>query len=145
MERLMEKVEFDTNGGCWLWTATALDTGYGAIGLITGKTTSAHRLSYELHTGRIPAGMCVMHSCDIPLCVNPAHLKLGTRSENMRDMVAKGRAKNGGGARRLTKEEKAQIVSLAGKSYRQISRLTNISPRAVKNVIIRHNEESQHG
>lgn len=52
----------------------------------------AHRLSHELHTGPIPDGLHVLHSCDNPPCVNPGHLRVGTRSENLSESVARGRA-----------------------------------------------------
>lgn len=54
----------------------------------------AHRWSFEYHVGPIPAGMWVMHSCDNPPCVNPAHLSVGTPRDNALDMHRKGRANN---------------------------------------------------
>ena len=55
------------------------------------KTTLAHRFAYETFTGMIPPGMCVLHKCDIPRCVNPAHLFLGSQANNNHDCITKGR------------------------------------------------------
>ena len=79
---------------CWLWTGSKRNKGYGAFvwadrGLIVQGR--AHRYSWELVHGKIPAGMCCLHRCDVPACVNPSHLWLGTKAENNRDMCAKGR------------------------------------------------------
>lgn len=88
-QRFWEKVK--KTDGCWLWTASHTK-GYGQIrdesrfGMI-----SAHRASWIIHYGPIPDGMCVLHRCDVPLCVNPAHLFLGTNEENVDDMIRKGR------------------------------------------------------
>ena len=89
--------------GCWEWTgARAGELGYGCLG---GKGPRAHRLSWEIHNGPIPDGLWVLHKCDNPPCVNPRHLFLGTRTDNIRDMFAKGRGRPGpGGARaRITR------------------------------------------
>ncbi len=82
----------EPNSGCWLWTRSVNDRGYGQV-YPKGKRNpeKAHRYSWQIHNGTIPAGLHVLHHCDTPACVNPAHLYLGTRSENMREAVSKGR------------------------------------------------------
>lgn len=86
-ERFWERI--NKTESCWLWTGYT-GSRYGRL-FDHGKTIPAHRLSYEIHKGPIPDGMYVCHSCDVTICVNPEHLFLGTQSENMRDMVKKGR------------------------------------------------------
>lgn len=80
--------------GCWEWQGgSKSQKGYGLIQQ-GGKGTPrvlAHRLSYQIHHGPIEPGMVIMHLCDNPRCVNPAHLKQGTASENILDSFRKGR------------------------------------------------------
>lgn len=90
-----EKVNKAGENGCWYWTGSIKPrNGYGHM-RNGRKDYNAHRLSYQIHKGSIPAGMEVMHTCDVPHCVNPDHLKLGTHAENMADCKAKGRHTHG--------------------------------------------------
>lgn len=91
-EMLWRRVE--KTDGCWLWTGGVNWKGYGRLG--GGKPgskwrESAHRLSYRLTYGSIPEGMHVCHRCDVPRCVRPDHLFLGTNTDNVRDAIRKGR------------------------------------------------------
>lgn len=76
---------------CWLWTGNTRHFGYGVIRVDGGKQEATHRVSWRLHFGEIPDGMCVLHRCDVPACVRPDHLFLGDRAANNADMAAKRR------------------------------------------------------
>lgn len=79
-------------GQCWIWTAGRDKDGYGKIRDINNRDLRAHRVSWEIHNGPIPDGLCVLHHCDNPACVRPDHLKLGSHADNVADKVARHRS-----------------------------------------------------
>lgn len=94
-DRFSEKYEVNDTG-CWIWSGSKDERGYGRFGTGgSGVSEGAHRVSYKLYVGPIPKGHIVCHRCDVPSCVNPAHLFLGTHQENMTDRNQKGRAARG--------------------------------------------------
>lgn len=93
-ERFWEKVAIAGVNECWLWQRQKTKRGYGLFGFsVDGKTWKdcAHRVAYVLVNGPITGGLYVLHSCDNPSCVNPAHLSLGTQADNMRQASERGR------------------------------------------------------
>ncbi len=93
--RFWAKVDRRGPDECWLWTASTLAGRYGQFTIGSRLTriqhVYAHRISYAMANGGIPEGGHVLHCCDVPLCVNPGHLFLGTHTDNMQDASAKGR------------------------------------------------------
>lgn len=79
-----------TESECIEWSGNQNENGYGRF-IFRRRARLAHRAAWELFRGDIPAGLCVLHKCDNPICVNPEHLFLGDRGDNARDMAAKGR------------------------------------------------------
>ena len=84
LKNFLERVEFGP--GCWMWVGPQTDR-YGGW----GRHGYAHRYAYETFRGAIDEGLYVLHRCDIPLCVRPSHLFLGTQAENLEDARQKGR------------------------------------------------------
>jgi hypothetical protein len=113
-DRLLSKIVVDDNG-CWIWQDKPVLGGYGRIN-INKKNQFAHIVSYETFKGPRPPdarklGLMVCHRCDVPLCINPEHLWLGTASENQQDSLAKGRGNKTGpvSSRKLTDEQVLEI------------------------------------
>lgn len=92
-DRFWRKVDKTVPNGCWLWTACKNVDGYGSFPCEELQEHRAHRISWILANGPIPAGSSVLHKCptgENPSCVNPDHLYLGTQTDNMQDTVAAG-------------------------------------------------------
>lgn len=88
--RFHRNIEVDLSTHCWNWKKHRSKWGYGSIN-VAGKIQLAHRVAYELWKEKIPEGLCVLHHCDNPACVNPQHLFTGTNLDNIKDKVSKNR------------------------------------------------------
>lgn len=95
---------------CWPWTGGTSLSGYGVMRL-QGHFINASRAAWIINNGAIPAGEYVLHHCDQRLCVNPAHLFIGTQSANMADMTSKGRRGRGYRAQRHGEMHQAARLS----------------------------------
>lgn len=92
LKRLMDRCIPEPNSGCWLWEGSTNGRGYGLAFLQGGKKmTGAHRAMLIAHGVPVGPADVVLHTCDMPGCVNPEHLQVGTQADNMADMKSKGR------------------------------------------------------
>lgn len=115
-----EKIELYSEkipeSGCWIWLASVREGGYGQF-----RGMNAHRASYIANKGEIQNNLHVLHRCDVRCCVNPNHLFLGTRQDNMSDMTRKCRQARGEehGESVLMDNEVREIKSRLSRPYKR--------------------------
>lgn len=122
--------------GCWLWNKSWMSTGYGQF-QNKRKTYLAHRYSYEVFVSGIPEGLCVLHKCDTRACVNPDHLFLGTKRDNIRDAKSKGRLNPSRGSKNYAAkldEEKVLSIRNSNKRNADLAREYNVDPSVISEV-----------
>lgn len=118
-DRLEKYIERIPESGCWIWVGTHDGRYYGHISAGHGKSPlKAHRVAYQQYVGQIPDGKLVRHRCDVPACVNPHHLEIGTQEDNMADMMKRGRfnqsiKENLQHVRSFTQEQAEEVRRLA--------------------------------
>ncbi len=137
------KTRFDTKwkpdaNGCWIWQGTLNRNGYGKFSAAHGVMRLAHRISWLLHRGDIPKGMCVLHTCDVKPCVNPNHLRIGTVRENAVEAVERGfwgntRGERNGNAK-LIEDDVIKIRQIGDLSNREIARRFGVRACAIDRI-----------
>jgi len=149
-ERFWAKVDKQGPTDCWEWLGCTR-RGYGYIRQgHGGSMILAHRVSWEIANGPIPKGegyhgICVLHHCDNPSCVNPAHLFLGTHADNMQDMVKKDRVAHPRGEQNgysiLTEQDVHEILCLLAARYsqREIAKVYNVARTTITAINNRRN------
>lgn len=125
-QRFWSKVRIpDDQDACWLWAAGFDRKGYGTF-WVDGRDVGAHRVAWELTNGAIPDGLWVLHGCDNPACVNPAHLWLGTSDDNVQDRNQKGRTAAGeSNARHKLNEEEVLAIRMNYRGGKSITELAD--------------------
>jgi hypothetical protein len=118
IERFWSRVDKSGIGDCWEWKGSKDTSGYGLI-KVRSKHSKAHRISLVLHGFPAVDGMHALHSCDNPGCVNPSHLRWGTRRDNMRDRSERGRAN-------LPRGQNHHMTTLTDDNVREI-RMSHLS------------------
>lgn len=132
-ERLLQKVEKSPNG-CWLFDGNKNWNGYGLI-WHDGKAIRAHRASYMAFVGPLDANAVVCHSCDIPACVNPEHLFVGTRLENNRD--AKKKKRNAFGERNghcKIPDREIPLIRASSETQTSLARRYGVDPSTISQI-----------
>lgn len=120
--------------GCHFYDGYLTEKGYGRMRL-GRRLLKAHRVAWEMEHGPIPSGQVVCHRCDIPSCVNPTHLFLGTQGDNVADMVTKGRNRSVRGSdhpcARLS-EEDVVAIRASSETTAALSRKYGLTKAAVR-------------
>lgn len=151
LKRFQEKIRTGAPNECWEWTASLNTDGYGQFAyypIKRGKKVNfqAHQVAYFLEHGIIPEGLCVLHTCDNPKCNNPAHLFIGTSTDNNHDRDRKGRHKasrgEANGAVKLTSEQvqRVRVLRITYKrSAAEIAAMFGVSDSCIKGIIYGYN------
>jgi len=142
LDRYWEKVDVKGPDDCWEWLAGKHRDGYGHF-RFQGNTRKSHRAAWMIENGEIPKGICVLHRCDNPGCVNPAHLFLGTHKDNSRDAAKKGRLPRGEN-HCDSKLTISQVLKIRASDKRQtaLARQYNVSRRNIG--LIKNRETWKH-
>ena len=139
-ERIEQKIE-RTKSGCWLWRGALFSDGYGQL-RVDGKLKKAHRVSWEEANGPVPEGLFLLHGpCHNRGCVNPEHLRVGTKKENAEDRKRDGSEIYGErqGSSKLTEAcvHLIRFLSKEGNSQKSLGRMFGVSQTTIHCVVTR--------
>lgn len=134
----------ELENGCIVWTKSCSKGGYGQKG-VNGIKMYTHRLVTEMFYGAPKPNQYALHSCDNPPCINPEHLRWGTAKQNVADMYARGRNRNGQlkgeehGRAVLTKEDvvEIRILSSHGFTLKDLAKIYNVSFSTISLIVQR--------
>lgn len=130
----LDKNTFYSPDGCHYWTGSVFLKPPRARISILGKWYVTARIIYELKKGPI-GGLCVLHTCDNQMCINPDHIYLGTRQDNNMDKVLRNRCQRGerSGTAKLKEYQVKEILqSLEGHST--LGRKYKVTPQTIFNI-----------
>ena len=119
---------------CWLWTGCKDKDGYG-VSRLQHKKLAAHRAAHILFIGPIPDNLYVLHKCNNPSCVNPAHLKLGTQKDNVADQIKAGTNMAGRNKHKELDWNKVAYIRASNKPYRELAIELGVSRHCVWDII----------
>lgn len=140
-QRFWALVDKSDSSGCWVWQGVLKGNGYGGFSITQQgqkKGWFSHRYAWTIVNGEIPDGLLVCHHCDNRRCCNPAHLFLGTASDNMQDMIQKGRKVNG--RAKLNEQDVVQIRTAyanGNHTMRGLARMYQVDKRTIQKIIHR--------
>lgn len=127
---------------CWLWTGYCFTSGHGQFGY-DGKIIKAHRFSWLLAGNQIPEEMCILHAphviCGNRNCVNPAHLRVGTQSENMKDKISDGTSARGikHPKCKLTEQQVREIRARSDENQKELAEEFGVSTATISSILSR--------
>ncbi|CAH9013021.1 putative homing endonuclease [Vibrio phage 199E37-1] len=137
-KRIVDRIEV-SDYGCWEWSLKIRPNGYARVTFLN-DSWYAHRLSYFAFKGDIPFDSDVCHCCDNRKCVNPEHLFLGSRKDNMQDCVLKERQAKGERLphSKLLDDERLQVLDLIlfGFTYSEIGSWYGVTRHAINHIAI---------
>jgi hypothetical protein len=143
IKKFFNKVEkLGNESGCHLWGGAYEKKGYGIVGIGAKTRIRAHRFAYAIANGGLCSNLCVLHRCDTNSCVNPNHLFLGTRTDNVDDMVSKSRQAKGEKASQ-TKLTTSQVLDIKrrlalGERQYTLAALFKVHKNTIRSIVTGH-------